>query len=108
MVRISIVDTASKRTLLVEGKLAEPWTSELEKAWNNANHDLQGRSLAIDLRNVTAISPEGENTLSKMIQGGARFTCRGVLNKHILKQLVRKSGSRLRDMLSIDGSTTKA
>jgi len=107
MVRISILDTASKRTLLVEGKLAEPWTSELEKAWNSASHDLQGRNLAIDLRNVTVISTEGENTLLELIKSGAKFTCRGVLNKHILKQLARKSGHRLRDMLVIDSTTNK-
>jgi len=107
MVRISIIDTASKRTLQVEGKLAEPWTSELEKAWTNASYDLQGRDLAIDLRNVTVISPEGENTLLQLIRSGAKFTCRGVLNKHILRQLARKSGNRLRDMLVIEGSTNR-
>ena len=107
MVRISIIDTESKRTLLVEGKLAEPWTSELEKAWNNASHDLQGRNLAIDLRNVTVISPEGENTLLELIRSGAKFSCSGVLNKHILKQLARKSGNRLRDMMVIDGGRNK-
>jgi hypothetical protein len=107
MVRISIIDTRLKRTLLVEGKLAEPWTSELEKAWNNASHDLQGRGLAIDLRNVTVISLEGENTLLQLIKSGAKFSCRGVLNKHILKRLARESGNRLRDMLEIDGRTNK-
>jgi len=108
MVRISITDTASKRTLQVEGKLAEPWTSELKKAWENASHDLQGRHLGIDLRNVTLISPEGENTLLELIKSGAKFTCSGVLNKHILKQLARKSGNRLRNMLLNDDSTNKS
>ncbi|MBO0911231.1 MAG: hypothetical protein J2P13_05520 [Acidobacteria bacterium] len=107
MVRISIIETASKRTLLVEGKLALPWTCELEKAWSNASHDLHGRNLAIDLRNVTVISPEGENTLLELIKRGAKFTCRGVLNKHILKQLARRSGGRLRDMLLSEGGSNK-
>jgi len=107
MVRISIVETPLKRTLLVEGKLAEPWTDELAKAWRDANRDLEGRHVAIDLRNVTAISAEGENTLLELIKNGAKFCCRGVWNKHILKQLARKSGNRLRELLIIDESASK-
>jgi len=106
MLKISITDTRCKRTLLVEGKLVPPWTGELQRAWREANRDLEGREPAIDLRNVTAIGPEGENTLCELMKEGAKFTCAGVLTKHVLKQLARKSHSKFRDILiSVTGKS---
>jgi hypothetical protein len=47
----------------------------------------------VDLTNVTLIGPEGENTLLNLMRDGARFTCGGVLTKHLLKQLARRCRS---------------
>ena len=99
MFKISIVDTPCKRTLRVEGKLVPPWTAELQRVSKEASQDLEGRKLAIDLSNVTVISPEGENTLFELMRDGAKFSCGGVLTKHVLKQLARRSQSRFRDIL---------
>jgi|SRR5579884_2601661 hypothetical protein len=99
MFKISIIDTPRTRTLLVEGKLVSPWTTELQKACRNAGQDLEGRTLAIDLKNVTLINQEAEDTLLDLINHGARFSCSGVLNKYVLKQLARKSRHRLRELL---------
>ena len=99
MLKISIIDTPFKRTLLVEGKLIPPWTSELQRASREANQDLEGRKLAIDLSSVTVIGPEGESALYELMRDGAKFSCGGVLTKHVLKQLACRSGSRFRDIL---------
>jgi len=99
MFKISITETPGKRTLLVEGKLIPPWTAELERVWREANQDLNGRRLAIDLSDVTTINPEGEDTLFDLMKDGARFTCGGVLTKHVLKRLARRSHSKFRDVL---------
>ena len=56
MFRISIADTPTRRTLLVEGTLIGPWIAELGTTWGNASRDLGGRKLIIDLANVTVIS----------------------------------------------------
>ena len=90
MFRISIVETDGRRRLVVEGRLVPPWTAEVERAWKDAREQLQGRKLIIDLRNVTLISREGENTLLKLMRDGAMFSCRDVLTKHVLKQLARR------------------
>jgi hypothetical protein len=100
MLRISIIDTPCKRTLLVEGKLIPPWTRELQRVAREASQHLEGRKLAIDLSSVTVISPEGESTLYELMRDGAKFSCGGVLTKHVLKQLARRSGSRFRDILT--------
>ena len=90
MFRISIADTPSRRTLLVEGTLIGPWIAELGTTWRNASQDLGGRKLIIDLTNVTAISPEGEEAIFDLMKKGANFSCGGVLMPHLLKELARK------------------
>jgi len=90
MFRISIADTPSRRTLIVEGTLVGPWVAELGRTWRNASQDLDTRKLLIDLRNLTAISREGEDAIFDLMKKGAKFTCGGVLTRHMLKQLARK------------------
>jgi len=100
MLRISTADTRFQCRLILEGKLVEPWLGELRQVCRSASETLQGRKLVIDLTNVTVISHEGESALFELMQQGAKFSCGGVLIRHVLKQLARKChGSRknLRD-----------
>lgn len=90
MFRLSMLDASDRRTLVLEGKLIAPWTEEVESAWQRAREQLHGRSLVVDLSNVTLIGSEGENTLLQLMRDGAKFTGCGVLTKHMLKQLARK------------------
>jgi hypothetical protein len=88
--KISILDSSSQRCLVLEGTLSAPWTEELRTAWARANADLHDRKLIVDLKNVTAISQDGENTILKLMTEGAKFRSRGVLTKHVLRELSRK------------------
>jgi hypothetical protein len=88
--KISIVDTRSRRKLIVEGTLVGPWIAELGTAWRNASQDLDRRNLVINLRNLTVISRDGEDAIFDLMKKGAKFSCGGVLTRHVLKQLVRK------------------
>jgi hypothetical protein len=88
--KISIVDTRSRRKLIVEGTLVGPWVAELGTAWRNASQDLDRRNLIINLRNLTVISRDGEDAIFDLMKKGAKFSCGGVLTRHVLKQLVRK------------------
>jgi hypothetical protein len=90
MFKISIADTRCRRTLLVEGTLIGPWIAELGTTSRNANQDLDGRKLVIDLTNVTVISREGKDAIFDLMKRGANFSCGGVLTRHVLKQLARK------------------
>jgi len=90
MFKLSILETNSKRKLVLEGKLISPWSDEVESAWRHAREHLEGRKLIVDLTNVTLIGHDGENTLLKLMRDGARFTGCGVLTKHLLKQLARR------------------
>jgi anti-anti-sigma regulatory factor len=90
MFKISIIEDGNQRILMLEGRLVRPWTAEVESAWKTVGEQLQGRRLVVDLTNVTFISADGETTLLKLMNDGAKFSCRDVLTKHVLKQLARR------------------
>lgn len=90
MFKISIVETNGQRRLVLEGKLIRPWATEVESSWRRAGEHLHGRELVIDLTNVTLISPDGERTLLRLMNDGAKFFCRGVFTKHVLRKLARR------------------
>jgi anti-anti-sigma regulatory factor len=90
MFRISIVDTPAQRRLVVEGRLSGPWVAELRTTCKNARRDLEGRRLLIDLSGLTVISREGEEAIVDVMKEGVRFSCAGVLTRHVLKRLARR------------------
>ena len=90
MFKISIVDTRTQRKLVVEGKLSEPWVAELRTTWRNASRDLDGRKVVIDLSSLTVISREGEDAIFDLMKQGAKFSCAGILTRHVLKGLARR------------------
>lgn len=90
MLKISVVETPSQRRLILEGRLVSPWTAEVASAWRTASAQLNGRKLIVDLTNVTVISSDGEEALLALMREGAKFSCCGVLTRHVLKQLARR------------------
>ena len=91
MLKISLVDNARQRRVIVEGKLIAPWTAELRNACQEARADLRGRELVIEMKHITTISQEGENVILELINGGIRFRCHGVFTKHVVKELTRRA-----------------
>src|SRR5258708_19716449 len=71
-----------------------PWMTELERTWSGAGEGVEGRKLVIDLQNVTVISREGESGIYELMQEGARFSCAGVLTRHLLKRLPHRCQAR--------------
>lgn len=98
MFKISIIDTPSTRRLVVEGKLAPPWVAELVSTWSHANQSLDHRKLVIDLSNLTLISREGEDALFKLMKEGAKFSCNGVLTRHVLGRLAKDCRRKLKEI----------
>jgi hypothetical protein len=97
MLKISRIDSARQRRLIVEGKLSAPWAAELRSACEGARVGLHGRELVIEMKHITTISQEGENLIVELINGGNRFRCRGVFTKHVLKELTRRAHRDLRE-----------
>jgi anti-anti-sigma regulatory factor len=95
MLKITIVEDARRRRLIVEGKLIAPWAAEFATAYQTAKADLQNRELIVDLRSLTAISSEGEDVLLQLMREKVKFL-RGVYVKEVLRQLGRKRRGSLR------------
>jgi hypothetical protein len=100
MFKISTIDSASERRLIVEGTLVQPWVAELRRTWSDAGQSLDGRKLVIDLTNATLIDPEGEAAIFELMQEGAKFNCSGVLTRHVLKQAAHRCHMRLQKVLN--------
>jgi len=91
MLKITAVDSERQRTLVLEGKLVDPWVAELERAWDDGRRLNHPRRLVVDLKDVTVISQRGEDLLFQMMSEGAQFNCcRGVLTKHVLQRLEQR------------------
>jgi hypothetical protein len=93
MLKISVIDRGTELRLVLEGKLIAPWVAELRTAWKTVNQEIEGRVIVIDLGNVAIISQEGESALLELMNAGAKFRCSGVLTKHVIQELRRKSKS---------------
>ena len=96
MLKITVVEGRRQRQLIVEGRLIAPWAAELTSAYETAKTDLEERELVVDLRSLTAISPEGEAVLLRLMHEKARFLS-GVYLKEVLKQLARKTSGSFRE-----------
>ena len=91
MLKITTTNNGDQPTLVLEGQLVDPWVTELEKSWAEAQHMIEQGRIRVDLKDVTAISQQGENLLFQMMCEGATFNCcRGVLTRHVVKQLERR------------------
>ena len=92
MLKISLVENARSRRVIVEGKLIAPWAAELRSACEKAKADLRGRELVIEMKNIATIGQEGENIIVELINGGIKFRCDGVFTKQVVKELTRRAG----------------
>ena len=90
MLKISILDTRSRRRLVVEGKLVAPWAAELTSVWRKAMADPNGRNVVIYVKCLTAITEDGENVLLELMKEGARFHSSGVFARQVLKRLAHE------------------
>jgi len=91
MLKISLIDNARQRRLVVEGKLVAPWATELKSACEKARTDLRGRELVVEMQHISSISQEGENVILTLINEKIKFRCDGVFTKHVVKELTRRA-----------------
>ena len=90
MLKITIFKSGAAQRLIVEGKLAEPCISELERAWNQARQGGGSRPILVDLSEVTSIDPRGKALLERLIGEGARLTARGLYCEYIARRLMKR------------------
>jgi hypothetical protein len=90
MLRISVVESPRRCRLVVEGKLVGPWTAEFAAAYDKAGADLHGREMVVDHRGLTAVGPEGEGVLLRLMRAKVRFRS-GVFMREVLRKIASTS-----------------
>src|SRR6516225_7051652 len=88
MLKITVLDGGAEKRLLVEGKVAEPWVSELELAWNRTQQTSPSSRILVDLSGVTRIDTKGEAVLVAMVAQGAQPSAKGVYWEYVVKHLM--------------------
>jgi hypothetical protein len=94
MLRIDTIETTSAITLELHGRLIGPWVPLLEALWRNT----EGRTIAVDLTDVTAIDGAGRYLLRLMEAKSVTLEGGGIGIRALLEDergLVA-SGSRLK------------
>jgi len=94
MLKISIIDSDQERRLILEGKLIAPWTTELQRACDEARQRLRGREIGLDLENLTVISQEGQNLLDALMKEGIKVRGCCVFAKEVLRKLRGKASAQ--------------
>ncbi len=90
MLKITATIGEGYQKLVLEGKLTDPWLSELERAWDEMRTPQGAKAVVVDLKDVTVISERGERLLKQMMVDGAKFNCcRGIFTRHVIQRLVR-------------------
>jgi anti-anti-sigma regulatory factor len=87
MLRITKIDTPSEQKLILEGRLTEPWITDLRSHWTEARHAHPERKFVVDLRGVVRIDSAGEGALALMKNEGAGFLASGIRMRHVVKDL---------------------
>jgi anti-anti-sigma regulatory factor len=87
MLRISVSDMHENIVLDLEGSLAGPWISELERCWRDQQAGSAGKTILVRLRAVTFIDEAGKELLRQMSEENARLEGAGCLVRAILAEI---------------------
>jgi len=90
MLRITIAETLSEQKWTLEGRLVQPWVSELRSCWTRTETARRERKCVVDLTGVTFIDKSGERALSELSREGAELIATGVYTRHVVDNIEKK------------------
>ena len=90
MIRISQIGKGSKSHLLVEGTLSDGCVEALETSWLEAQSQLNGESVRIDLSGVTYIDDKGRDLLTRIIRAGAELRTAGIMTRTVVEEISKE------------------
>lgn len=105
MLRISVTEMLENIVLDLEGRLAGPWTSELERCWRDQQAQSSGKTITVRLRAVTFIDDAGKELLTRMFEQDAKLEGSGCLVRAILAEITGTQPHQHRSE-SVSGSKT--
>jgi hypothetical protein len=84
MLRISVTQMHENIVLDLEGRLAGPWISELDRCWRDCQAQSAGKTITVRLRAVTFIDDSGKELLTRMFEQHTKLEGAGCLVRAIL------------------------
>ena len=94
MLRITIAETLTEQRWTLEGRLVQPWISELKSNWARTETARRERKCVVDLTAVTFIDKSGEKALAELSKGGAELIATGCYTRHVVQNIERKKSTR--------------
>jgi len=94
MLRITIAETLTEQKWTLEGRLVQPWISELKSTWTRTENARRERKCVVDLTGVTFIDKNGEKVLTELSKGGAELIATGCNTRHVVHKIERKKSNR--------------
>lgn len=92
--RITIAETLTEQRWTLEGRLVEPWISELKSNWARTETARRERNCVVDLTGVTFIDKRGEKALAELSMGGAELIATGCYTRHVVHNIEKKKSNR--------------
>jgi anti-anti-sigma regulatory factor len=94
MLRITIAETVTEQRWTLEGRLVQPWVSELKSNWARTGTARRDRKCVVDLTGVTFIDKSGEKALAALSRQGAELVATGCYTRHVVHNIERKKSNR--------------
>jgi ABC-type transporter Mla MlaB component len=95
MLRITIAETLTEQMWTLEGRLVQPWISELKSAWTKTETARRERKCVVDLTGVTFIDKSGEKALAQLFKGGAELIATGCYTRQVVHNIEKKVESSI-------------
>ncbi len=96
MLRITIAETLSEQRWTLEGRLVQPWISELKTTWTKTEIARRERKCVVDLTGVTFIDRSGEKALAELSKEGAELIATGIYTKDVVHNIEKRKSNRQR------------
>jgi hypothetical protein len=94
MLRITIAETVTEQRWTLEGRLVQPWVSELKSNWARTGTARRERKCVVDLTGVTFIDKSGEKALAALFKEGAELIATGTYTQYVVHNIEKKKSNR--------------
>jgi len=93
MLRITIAETVTEQRWTLEGRLVQPWVSELKSNWARTGTARRERKCVVDLTGVTFIDKCGERALAALFKEGAQLIATGTYTQYVVHNIEKKKSN---------------
>ena len=103
MLRVTVRDDEQGAAFKLEGKLAQEWVAEAEKAWSDFSGLTHRERVVVDLCGVSFVDDAGRELLARMHASGAKLVGTGPMTNALIEEICgeRPAPRWMRGVLSL-------